>query len=186
MKKIYTLLLILFLSSSFVFSQNNNIEISIPKFDKDGNLTETIYTKEYPSNYKEAIETIVLLNEIYNQTSESYKNQILEYEKNSKIIKEELDRALKENKQLSETLKSKKDLDKATESIEKSNILKDNFESIGIIGGYGINRNSNIIDIQLGIKLWKFTISIGPEIIVPYDKEESIDVGLDLALGIWF
>lgn len=186
MKKIYTLLLILFLSSSLVFSQNNNIEITIPKFDKNGNLTESVYTKEYPRNYKEAVEIIVLLNEIYKETSESYKNQILEYEKNSKIIKEELDRALKENKQLSEILKSKNKVDNATESIEKSNVLKDNFESIGIVGGYGMNRSSNIIDIQLGIKLWKFTISVGPEIIVPYNKDESIDVGLDLALGIWF
>lgn len=186
MKKIYTLLLILFLSSSFVFSQNNNIEITILKFDKNGNLTETTYTKEYPNNYEEAIDTIVLLNEIYNQTSESYKNQILEYEKNSKIIKEELERALKENKQLSDILESKNKVDNATESIEKSNILKDNFEGIGIICGYGINRNSNIIDIQFGIKLWKFTISVGPEIIVPHDKGESVDVGIDLALGIWF
>lgn len=183
MKKIFVSL-ILFSISLFCFSQE--LEISIPKFDKDGNITETVYTREYPKTYEESKEIIDLLLEIYNDVNTNYKNQILVYEKDSKEILKSLEEAKKENDRLTEIINNKKDLEDSIDSINDGNFIKDNFEGIGIIGGYGLSKCESNMNIQLGIKFWRLTFSAGPNIIFPNDKTKETSVGINLTLGVWF
>ena len=184
MKKIFVFLLTIFLSIS-VYSQENTekkIRINVPSIDEKGNITETVYTSEYPSSYNEAVSDIDLLVEIYKDVTENYKDQIEEDRKYIAELIDELNKAKEKNKAL-------ESIDSATSNTDKQlnkNTLKNQFESFGIIGEYGVINNSNEISIQFGIKLWKFTFAAGPNISIPKTQDNKVDFGFRGSIGVWF
>ena len=147
MKKIFVFLLTIFLSIS-VYSQENTekkIRINVPSIDEKGNITETVYAAEYPSTYNEAVSDIDLLVEIYEDVTKNYKDQIEEDRKYIAELIDELNKAKEKNKAL-------ESIDSATSNTDKQlnkNTLKNQFESFGIIGEYGVINNSNEISIHL-------------------------------------
>lgn len=184
MKKIFVFLLTIFLSIS-VYSQENTekkIRINVPSIDEKGNITETVYAAEYPSSYNEAVSDIDLLVEIYEDVTKNYKDQIEEDRKYIAELLDELNKAKEKNKAL-------ESIDSATSNTDKQlnkNTLKNQFESVGIIGEYGVINNSNEISIQFGIKLWKFTFAAGPNISIPKTQDNKVDFGFRGSIGIWF
>ena len=184
MKKIFVFLLTIFLSIS-VYSQENTekkIRINVPSIDEKGNITETVYATEYPSSYNEAVSDIDLLVEIYEDVTKNYKDQIEEDRKYISELLDELNKAKEKNKAL-------ESIDSATSNTDKQlnkNTLKNQFESVGIIGEYGVINNSNEISIQFGIKLWKFTFAAGPNISIPKTQDNKVDFGFRGSIGIWF
>ena len=184
MKKIFVFLLTIFLSIS-VYSQENiekKIRINVPSIDEKGNITETVYAAEYPSSYNEAVSDIDLLVEIYEDVTKNYKDQIEEDRKYIAELIDELNKAKEKNKAL-------ESIDSATSNTDKQlnkNTLKNQFESVGIIGEYGVINNSNEISIQFGIKLWKFTFAAGPNISIPKTQDNKVDFGFRGSIGIWF
>ena len=184
MKKIFVFLLTIFLSIS-VYSQENaekKIRINVPSIDEKGNITETVYAAEYPSSYNEAVSDIDLLVEIYEDVTKNYKDQIEEDRKYIAELIDELNKAKEKNKAL-------ESIDSATSNRDKQlnkNTLKDQFESFGIIGEYGVINNSNEISIQFGIKLWKFTFAAGPNISIPKTQDNKVDFGFRGSIGVWF
>ena len=184
MKKIFVFLLTIFLSIS-IYSQENTekkIRINVPSIDEKGNITETVYAAEYPSSYNEAISDIDLLVEIYEDVTKNYKDQIEEDRKYIAELIDELNKAKEKNKAL-------ESIDSATSNTDKQlnkNTLKNQFESVGIIGEYGVINNSNEISIQFGIKLWKFTFAAGPNISIPKTQDNKVDFGFRGSIGIWF
>ena len=184
MKKIFVFLLTIFLSIS-VYSQENTekkIRINVPSIDEKGNITETVYAAEYPSSYSEAVSDIDLLVEIYEDVTKNYKDQIEEDRKYIAELINELNKAKEKNKAL-------ESIDSATSNTDKQlnkNTLKNQFESVGIIGEYGVINNSNEISIQFGIKLWKFTFAAGPNISIPKTQDNKVDFGFRGSIGIWF
>lgn len=184
MKKIFVFLLTIFLSIS-VYSQENTekkIRINVPSIDEKGNITETVYAAEYPSSYNEAVSDIDLLVEIYEDVTKNYKDQIEEDRKYIAELIDELNKAKEKNKAL-------ESIDSATSNTDKQlnkNTLKNQFESVGIIGEYGVINNSNEISIQFGIKLWKFTFAAGPNISIPKTQDNKVDFGFRGSIGIWF
>lgn len=184
MKKIFVFLLTIFLSIS-VYSQENTekkIRINVPSIDEKGNITETVYAAEYPSSYNEAVSDIDLLVEIYEDVTKNYKDQIEEDRKYIAELIDELNKAKEKNKAL-------ESIDSATSNTDKQlnkNTLKNQFESFGIIGEYGVINNSNEISIQFGIKLWKFTFAAGPNISIPKTQDNKVDFGFRGSIGIWF
>jgi hypothetical protein len=186
MKKISIILLTFFLTITSLYSQTDDkkIRIKVPSIDEEGNITETVYAAEYPSNYNEAINDIDLLVEIYEDVTKNYKEQIEEDKKYIAKILEELNAAKEKNKAL-ETI------DSATTNVDiqkdKSNkTIKDQFESFGIIGEYGVINDSNEISVQFGIKLWKFTFAAGPNISIPKTQDNKVDFGFRGSIGFWF
>lgn len=184
MKKIFVFLLTIFLSIS-VYSQENTekkIRINVPSIDEKGNITETVYAAEYPSTYNEAVSDIDLLVEIYDDVTKNYKDQIEEDRKYIAELIDELNKAKEKNKAL-------ESIDSATSNTDKQlnkNTLKNQFESFGIIGEYGVINNSNEISIQFGIKLWKFTFAAGPNISIPKTQDNKVDFGFRGSIGVWF
>lgn len=184
MKKIFVFLLTIFLSIS-VYSQENTekkIRINVPSIDEKGNITETVYAAEYPSSYNEAVSDIDLLVEIYEDVTKNYKDQIEEDRKYIAELIDELNKAKEKNKAL-------ESIDSATSNTDEllnKNTLKNQFESVGIIGEYGVINNSNEISIQFGIKLWKFTFAAGPNISIPKTQDNKVDFGFRGSIGIWF
>ena len=184
MKKIFVFLLTIFLSIS-VYSQENaekKIRINVPSIDEKGNITETVYAAEYPSSYNEAVSDIDLLVEIYEDVTKNYKDQIEEDRKYIAELIDELNKAKEKNKAL-------ESIDSATSNTDKQlnkNTLKNQFESFGIIGEYGVINNSNEISIQFGIKLWKFTFAAGPNISIPKTQDNKVDFGFRGSIGVWF
>ena len=184
MKKIFVFLLTIFLSIS-IYSQENTekkIRINVPSIDEKGNITETVYAAEYPSSYNEAVSDIDLLVEIYEDVTKNYKDQIEEDRKYIAELIDELNKAKEKNKAL-------ESIDSATSNTDKQlnkNTLKNQFESVGIIGEYGVINNSNEISIQFGIKLWKFTFAAGPNISIPKTQDNKVDFGFRGSIGIWF
>ena len=184
MKKIFVFLLTIFLSIS-VYSQENTekkIRINVPSIDEKGNITETVYAAEYPSTYNEAVSDIDLLVEIYEDVTKNYKDQIEEDRKYIAELIDELNKAKEKNKAL-------ESIDSATSNTDKQlnkNTLKNQFESFGIIGEYGVINNSNEISIQFGIKLWKFTFAAGPNISIPKTQDNKVDFGFRGSIGVWF
>lgn len=184
MKKIFVFLLTIFLLIS-VYSQENTekkIRINVPSIDEKGNITETVYAAEYPTSYNEAISDIDLLVEIYEDVTKNYKDQIEEDRKYIAELIDELNKAKEKNKAL-------ESIDSATSNTNKQlnkNTLKNQFESFGIIGEYGVINNSNEISIQFGIKLWKFTFAAGPNISIPKTQDNKVDFGFRGSIGIWF
>ena len=184
MKKIFVFLLTIFLSIS-VYSQENTekkIRINVPSIDEKGNITETVYAAEYPSSYNEAVSDIDLLVEIYDDVTKNYKDQIEEDRKYIAELIDELNKAKEKNKAL-------ESIDSATSNTDKQlnkNTLKNQFESFGIIGEYGVINNSNEISIQFGIKLWKFTFAAGPNISIPKTQDNKVDFGFRSSIGVWF
>lgn len=184
MKKIFVFLLTIFLSIS-IYSQENTekkIRINVPSIDEKGNITETVYAAEYPSSYNEAVSDIDLLVEIYEDVTKNYKDQIEEDRKYIAELIDELNKAKEKNKAL-------ESIDSATSNTDKQlnkNTLKDQFESFGIIGEYGVINNSNEISIQFGIKLWKFTFAAGPNISIPKTQDNKVDFGFRGSIGVWF
>ena len=186
MKKLFVFLLIIFLSIS-VYSQENaekKIRINVPSIDEKGNITETVYAAEYPTSYNEAISDIDLLVEIYKDVTENYKDQIEEDRKYIAELIDELNKAKEKNKAL-ESIDS--DVSNTDAQINKNKkTIKDQFESFGIIGEYGVLNNSNEISIQLGIRLWKFTFIAGPNISITKSQDNKVDFGFRGSIGIWF
>ena len=184
MKKIFVFLLTIFLSIS-VYSQENTekkIRINVPSIDEKGNITETVYATDYPTSYNEAISKIDLLVEIYDDVTKNYKDQIEEDRKYIAELINELNKAKEKNKAL-------ESIDSATSNTDKQlnkNTLKNQFESFGIIGEYGVINNSNEISIQFGIKLWKFTFAAGPNISIPKTQDNKVDFGFRGSIGVWF
>ena len=184
MKKIFVFLLTIFLLIS-VYSQENTekkIRINVPSIDEKGNITETVYAAEYPSSYNEAVSDIDLLVEIYEDVTKNYKDQIEEDRKYIAELIDELNKKKEKNKAL-------ESIDSATSNTDKQsnkNTLKNQFESVGIIGEYGVINNSNEISIQFGIKLWKFTFAAGPNISIPKTQDNKVDFGFRGSIGIWF
>ena len=184
MKKLFIFLLTVFLSIS-VYSQENTekkIRINVPSIDEKGNITETVYAAEYPSSYNEAVSDIDLLVEIYEDVTKNYKDQIEEDRKYIAELLDELNKAKEKNKAL-------ESIDSATSNTDEQlnkNTLKNQFESFGIIGEYGVINNSNEISIQFGIKLWKFTFAAGPNISIPKTQDNKVDFGFRGSIGIWF
>ena len=186
MKKIFVFLLTILLSIS-VYSQENTekkIRINVPSIDEKGNIIETVYTADYPDSYNEAISKIDLLVEIYEDVTKNYKDQIEEDRKYIAELLDELDDAKEKNKTLGS-------IDSATSNVESQidknkKTLKDQFESFGVIGEYGVINNSNEISIQLGIKLWKFTFAAGPNISIPKIQDNKVDFGFRGSIDIWF
>ena len=184
MKKIFVFLLTIFLSIS-IYSQENTekkIRINVPSIDGKGNITETVYAAEYPSSYNEAVSDIDLLVEIYEDVTKNYKDQIEEDRKYIAELIDELNKAKEKNKAL-------ESIDSATSNTDKQlnkNTLKNQFESFGIIGEYGVINNSNEISIQFGIKLWKFTFAAGPNISIPKTQDNKVDFGFRGSIGVWF
>lgn len=184
MKKIFVFLLTIFLSIS-IYSQENTekkIRINVPSIDEKGNITETVYAAEYPSSYNEAVSDIDLLVEIYEDVTKNYKDQIEEDRKYIAELIDELNKAKEKNKAL-------ESIDSATSNTDKQlnkNTLKNQFESFGIIGEYGVINNSNEISIQFGIKLWKFTFAAGPNISIPKTQDNKVDFGFRGSIGVWF
>lgn len=184
MKKIFVFLLTIFLSIS-VYSQENTekkIRINVPSIDEKGNITETVYATDYPTSYNEAISKIDLLVEIYDDVTKNYKDQIEEDRKYIAELIDELNKAKEKNKAL-------ESIDSATSNTDKQlnkNTLKNQFESFGIIGEYGVINNSNEISIQFGIKLWKFTFAAGPNISIPKTQDNKVDFGFRGSIGVWF
>ena len=184
MRKIFVFLLTIFLSIS-VYSQENiekKIRINVPSIDEKGNITETVYAAEYPSSYNEAVSDIDLLVEIYEDVTKNYKDQIEEDRKYIAELIDELNKAKEKNKAL-------ESIDSATSNTDKQlnkNTLKNQFESFGIIGEYGVINNSNEISIQFGIRLWKFTFIAGPNISIPKSQDNKVDFGFRGSIGIWF
>ena len=184
MKKIFVFLLTIFLLIS-VYSQENTekkIRINVPSIDEKGNITETVYAAEYPSSYNEAVSDIDLLVEIYEDVTKNYKDQIEEDRKYIAELIDELNKAKEKNKAL-------ESIDSATSNTDKQlnkNTLKNQFESFGIIGEYGVINNSNEISIQFGIKLWKFTFAAGPNISIPKTQDNKVDFGFRGSIGVWF
>lgn len=186
MKKFISFLLISTFSV-FLFAQEK-IEISVPSFDKDGKIVEEVYERDIPTTYEESVKLIKTLTEIYEEVNNNYKNQILEYEKYTNKIQEDLDLAKKDNKRLKELLSEKDNIDKYTSDTKNSTIFKDNFESIGILFDYSTSWSSNNFGLQIGFKFWKFTFTFGPELYVPVNRDTNnrITVGLETGLGFWF
>ena len=184
MKKIFVFLLTIFLSIS-IYSQENTekkIRINVPSIDEKGNIAETVYAAEYPSSYNEAVSDIDLLVEIYEDVTKNYKDQIEEDRKYIAELIDELNKAKEKNKAL-------ESIDSATSNTDKQlnkNTLKNQFESFGIIGEYGVINNSNEISIQFGIKLWKFTFAAGPNISIPKTQDNKVDFGFRGSIGVWF
>ena len=184
MKKIFVFLLTIFLSIS-IYSQENTekkIRINVPSIDEKGNITETVYAAKYPSSYNEAVSDIDLLVEIYEDVTKNYKDQIEEDRKYIAELIDELNKAKEKNKAL-------ESIDSATSNTDKQlnkNTLKNQFESFGIIGEYGVINNSNEISIQFGIKLWKFTFAAGPNISIPKTQDNKVDFGFRGSIGVWF
>ena len=184
MKKIFVFLLTILLSIS-VYSQENTekkIRINVPSIDEKGNIIETVYTADYPDSYNEAISKIDLLVEIYEDVTKNYKDQIEEDRKYIDELIDELNKAKEKNKAL-------ESIDSATSNTDKQlnkNTLKNQFESFGIIGEYGVINNSNEISIQFGIKLWKFTFAAGPNISIPKTQDNKVDFGFRGSIGVWF
>ena len=184
MKKIFVFLLTIFLLIS-VYSQENaekKIRINVPSIDEKGNITETVYAAKYPSSYNEAVSDIDLLVEIYEDVTKNYKDQIEEDRKYIAELIDELNKAKEKNKAL-------ESIDSATSNTDKQlnkNTLKNQFESFGIIGEYGVINNSNEISIQFGIKLWKFTFAAGPNISIPKTQDNKVDFGFRGSIGVWF
>ena len=184
MKKIFVFLLTIFLSIS-IYSQENTekkIRINVPSIDEKGNITETVYAAEYPSSYNEAVSDIDLLVEIYEDVTKNYKDQIEEDRKYIAELIDELNKAKEKNKAL-------ESIDSATSNTDKQlnkNTLKNQFESFGIIGEYGVINNSNEISIQFGIKLWKCTFAAGPNISIPKTQDNKVDFGFRGSIGVWF
>ena len=186
MKKIFIFLLTLLLSIS-VYSQENTekkIRINVPSIDEKGNITETVYTAEYPSSYNEAISDIDLLVEIYKDVTENYKDQIEEDRKYISELIDELNKAKEKNKALESIDSDVSDADLQINKNKKT--IKDQFESFGIVGEYGVINNSNEISIQFGIRLWKFTFIAGPNISIPKSQNNKVDFGFRGSIGIWF
>ena len=176
MKKIFIFLLTLLLSIS-VYSQENTekkIRINVPSIDEKGNITETVYTAEYPSSYNEAISDIDLLVEIYKDVTKNYKDQIEEDRKYIAELIDELNKVKEKNKAL-ESIDS--DVSNTDLQINKNKkTIKDQFESFGIIGEYGV----------INIRLWKFTFIAGPNIYIPKSQDNKVDFGFRGSIGIWF
>ena len=186
MKKIFVFLLTLFLSIS-VYSQENTekkIRIKVPSIDESGNITETVYAAEYPSTYNEAISDIDLLVEIYEDVTKNYKDQIEEDRKYIAELIDELDKAKEKNKALESIDSATSDTDTQIDKNKKT--IKDQFESFGIIGEYGVINDSNEISVQFGIKLWKFTFAAGPNISIPKTQDNKVDFGFRGSIGFWF
>lgn len=185
MKKIFVFLLTIFLSIS-VYSQENTekkIRIKVPVID-EGNITETIYTAEYPTSYNEAISDIELLVEIYEDVNKNYKDQIEEDRKYISELLNELNEAKEKNKTLDSINSNTSDINNQIDKNKKT--IKDHFESFGIIGEYGVINDSNEISIQFGIKLWKFTFAAGPNISIPKTQDNKVDFGFRSSIGFWF
>ena len=186
MKKIFIFLLTLLLSIS-IYSQESvekKIRINVPSIDEKGNITETVYAAEYPSSYNEAISDIDLLVEIYEDVTKNYKDQIEEDRKYISELLVELDEAKEKNKTLNSINSSTSDINNQVDKNKKT--IKDQFESFGIIGEYGVINDSNEISIQFGIKLWKFTFATGPNISIPKTQDNKVDFGFRGSIGFWF
>lgn len=186
MKKIFVFLLTIFLSIS-VYSQENTekkIRINVPSIDENGNIKETVYAADYPSSYNEAISNIDLLVEIYEDVTKNYKDQIEEDRKYIAELIDELNKAKEKNKALESIESATSDANAQIDKNEKT--LKDQFESFGVIGEYGVINNSNEISIQFGIKLWKFTFAAGPNVSIPKTQDNKVDFGFRGSIGIWF
>lgn len=186
MKKIFVFLLTLLLSIS-VYSQENTekkIRIKVPSIDEKGNITETVYVADYPSSYSEAVFDIDLLVEIYEDVTKNYKDQIEEDRKYISELLNELNEAKEKNKTLESIDSVNSDVEIQMDKNKKT--IKDQFESFGIIGEYGVINDSNEISIQFGIKLWKFTFTAGPDISIPKTQDNKVDFGFRGSIGIWF
>jgi hypothetical protein len=178
---IFTLLILI---TSFAFSQaNDKVRIKVPCFSENGEITETTYVREYPATIQEAIQTIDLLVEIYGDVSNNYKEQINELVKATREIENELKLAQEKNAALEKIDTVNTNIDKVA---NKHKVFKDYFESFGIIGEYGVLNNSNEVSLQFGIRLWKFTFSAGPNILIPTTSDSKVNFGFRGAIGIWF
>ena len=187
MKKIILILTTIFLLISSVYSQNNSddkIRIKVPSFNENGEIEETTYVADFPTTYEDAKNDLLLLIEIYGEVTKNYKDQLEEDRKYITEILEELKIAKEHNKTLETIDSANVSIETQTDKTKKS--IKDQFESFGIIGEYGVIDNSNEISLQLGIKLWKFTFSAGPNISIPKSSENKIDFSFRGSIGFWF
>jgi hypothetical protein len=187
MKKIFVILIsFLFLISS-IYSQDksdNKLRIKVPSFNENGEIEETTYVADFPTTYDDAKKDLELLVDIYDEVTKNYKTQL---EEDRKYIAEILNE-LKIAKEQNETLQT---IDSAVEGTDIQNektkkTIKDQFESFGIIGEYGVINDSNEISLQLGIKLWKFTFAAGPNIAIPKSSDGKVDFGFRGSIGFWF
>ena len=119
--------------------------------------------------------------EIEALTAEQNEEGFWNDQKSALLIIDELNNAKEKNKAL-------ESIDSATSSVDlhldkNKKTLKDQFESFGIIGEYGVINNSNEISIQFGIKLWKFTFAAGPNISIPKTQDNKVDFGFRGSIG---
>ena len=166
----------------------NNYEMEIDKLrSKIAILKKEITHKEkvilnYDSIVGELQKKIYDTKKYYLSKINYYKDQIEEDRKYIAELLDELNKAKEKNKAL-------ESIDSATSNTDKQlnkNTLKNQFESVGIIGEYGVINNSNEISIQFGIKLWKFTFAAGPNISIPKTQDNKVDFGFRGSIGIWF
>lgn len=183
MKKILVFLLTI-IFSSFVYSEN--IQIKVPTFDNDGNIKEETYTRSMPTTYEESITVIRALVESYNTTSNAYKTELTHNKEAIEKISKDLEIANEKVNTLEDINKSKDLLDNANKNLDNKFNLKNMFSGFGIIGEYGTINNSDEVSLQLGIRIWKLTLGVGPNILIPRVNTESMRFGFRGSLGFWF
>lgn len=183
MKKILVLLLTI-IFSSFIYSEN--IQIKVPSFDKDGSIKEDTYTRSMPTTYEESIVVIRALVESYNTTSDAYKTELIQNKEAIEKISKELDIANQKINTLEDINNSKDLLDNTNKKLDTKFNLKNIFGGFGLIGEYGTINNSDEVSLQLGIRIWKVTLGIGPNVLIPRTNTETIRFGFRGSLGFWF
>lgn len=181
MKKIILFVIVL-LFASLVYSET--IEIKIPSFDKSGNIIEEVYTREMPNDYNDAITVIRALVNSYNETSNAYKEELIKNQNTLNKLNVDLNNAYEKIVLLEELTNSKDKVDKAKENLNKKFNLNTLFGGFGVIGEYGTLNNSNEVALLLGVRIWKFELGLGPNLLIP--NNDIVKFGFRGSLGFWF
>jgi len=185
MKKIFLFLSVFFISTT-LFAEK--IKITVPSFDSEGNIVETVYVKDIPDTYDDAIDTINLIIDIYNEVSSNYKNQIIDMEKYCDKITEDLTKA---NEQIT-TLKTLNEIKDDNDSIIQKNEQKTdsyNFSlknNMGIIAEYGCMNKSNEVAVKFALRFWRFSFEVGPNLLIPTGINTEYQFGFRGGIGFWF
>ncbi len=177
MKKIIFISLLFFcLISSLFCQEEKRIKLNVPSFNVDGVIEETPYVSDYPANYSDAIKMIDLLIEIYDDVSKNYKEQLEELIAYSNKISKELEVAKERNDTLSNMTNTENEKKKSNNAIN----------SFGVLFDYGIIDNSSEFSFLFGLKLYKVTLTFGPEFLIPNNEFINTKLGFKTSIGYWF
>lgn len=162
------------------------ITISVPSYDKDGNLKYDKYKKRLPQNLDEAKEDIGIILSTYNSTSNSYVDHVEKLEAEIASLKKQLD----ETKKLYE--ESKKIKEEAVGI--NSDLKKNNSEALSLFPRFGVSlfygtgfKNFYNLGVMTGdIYFGNIKLSVGPMLNMSQDEDKTINTNLGLVFGLGY